>query len=417
MDLQPGNVATRVARLRQRLDESFSAEAMLISSPANIRYLTGFTGGSTGLLVLPDAIVLFTDNRYRLRALQTVSTPHLSHNVVEVVAASVYSGTLPESVSMPKRLAVEADVLSWSQQTRLAESLAGVELVATEGVLLAERLVKDAGEIGRMRAAGAISDAAFEDLVTAEPIGWTEREIGAFLLERMLELGADDAAFEFIATTGANAAVPHAVCTKQRLGEGTGLLVDFGAEVGGYKADMSRTIWWGRPPDELLRMWDAVLRAYEAGWRAILPGVSYAEVDAAARGSLAGDGLDEYFVHPTGHNVGLEIHERPYFASGVDAPLACGNVVTVEPGVYIPGVGGVRIEDTFLVTEEGAVALTQARHAGSYQRQRATDPGAEGTPDEALAGGGEGGGGREERRERDDHARFMAGGRGVPEGT
>jgi Xaa-Pro aminopeptidase len=406
MDLPPGNVGTRVARLRQRLDESFSAEAMLVSSPANIRYLTGFTGGSTGLLVLPDALVLFTDNRYRLRALQTVSAPHLSHNVVEVVAASAYSGTLPEAVSIPKRLAVEADVLSWSQQTRLAETLAGVELVPTEGVLLADRLVKDAGEIGKMRAAAAISDAAFEELVTAEPIGWTEREIAAFLLERMIELGADDAAFEFIATTGANAAVPHAVCTKQRLGEGTGLLVDFGAEVGGYKADMSRTIWWGQPPDELQRMWDAVRRAHEAGWRAIQPGVSYGEVDAAARRSLAGDGLDEYFTHPTGHNVGLEIHERPYFAAGVEAPLACGHVVTVEPGVYLPGVGGVRIEDTFLVTEEGAVALTQARHGGSYQRQRASDPGGGHTADiPVCVDGGDG-----DRDGRDSHARFMAGG-------
>jgi Xaa-Pro aminopeptidase len=342
---------------------------MLVSSAANIRYLTGFTGASSGLLVLPDRVVLVTDGRYRARALHTVSSPHLSHAGVEVGGHFERADIIRAAVPKPGRLVIEADAVSMADYSRLDSELTGVELVPARDIVLEERLVKDAGEIARIRAAGALSDAAMEDLVAAEPLGWSELEIAAFLVERMTALGAERVAFEPIAAVGERGSLAHSRPSRERLKEDSVLLVDFGAEVDGYKADMTRTLWWGQVPNDLERAFDAVRDAYAAAVCMLNAGVPGEAVDGAARGVLRERGLEQFVVHPSGHNVGLEIHERPFLGRDYPGELAVGNVVTIEPGIYIPDLGGIRLEDTFVLTDSGPIALTTSPHTGHISRR------------------------------------------------
>jgi Xaa-Pro aminopeptidase len=373
--IAPGDVGSRVERVRARLAEEFSAQAMLVSSPANVRYLTGFTGVSAGLLLLSDRLVLVTDGRYRTGALHTVCAPHLSHNGVEVIAPAQRADMIRRSVPKSGRLVIEADSVSVADHERLGADLPGVEIVPADDIVLRERLIKDAGEVARIRAAGSISDAAFEDLIAAEPIGWSELEIAAFLLERMTAVGAERAAFEPIVATGERSALAHSRPGRERLEENTVLLMDFGAEVDGYKADMTRTLWWGELPKGLETAFDAVREAYDAAVGMLGPGVRGEAVDGAARSVLRAYELERFVVHPSGHNIGLEIHERPFLAQRYPSELATGNVVTIEPGVYIPDVGGVRLEDTFVLTDSGPVALTTSTHSGRTDRRRTDEPG------------------------------------------
>jgi Xaa-Pro aminopeptidase len=344
---------------------------MLVTSAANIRYLTGFTGVSTGLLLLPDRVVLLADGRYRIRALRTVSAPHLSHNRADIIDPHERTDMIRRFVSKSGRLAIEEDNVSIAEFNRLRADLPGVELVPARDMVLEDRLIKDSGEIARIRAAGAISDAAFEDLLAAEPLGWSELEVAAFLLERMKDIGADRAAFEPIVATGQRSALAHSRPSRDRLQENMIVLIDFGAEVDGYMADMTRTLWWGELPNSLLAAFDAVQEAYDAAVGMLRPGIPIEAVDGAARRVLRDHELEQFVVHPSGHNVGLEIHERPFLAREYSGELATGNVLTVEPGVYIPDVGGIRFEDTFLVTDSGPVALTTATHNGRTEQRGA----------------------------------------------
>jgi Xaa-Pro aminopeptidase len=368
--IAPGDVGSRVERLRARIADEFSAQAMLVSSPANIRYLTGFTGASSGVLLLPARLVLITDERYRTKALQTVSASHLSHTHAEVIAASLRADTIIRSVPKRARLVIEAEEVSVAEHERLSAELSGIEIVPAKDVVLEARLIKDAGELARIRAAAAITDAVFEDLLAAEPIGWSELEIAAFLLERMSAIGTERPAFEPIVATGKRTALAHTRPGRERLQEDMVLLMDFGAEVDGYKADITRTLWWGELPDELETAFAVVQGAYDAAVGALAPGVSYEAVDDAARDVLRNYDLERFMIHPSGHNVGLEIHERPYLGQHHQGELTTGNVVTIEPGVYIPDVGGIRVEDTFVLTDSGPVALTTPTNGGHTDRRR-----------------------------------------------
>src|SRR5580692_64574 len=365
-----GDVGSRVERVRARLADEFSARAMLVSSPANTRYLTGFTGASSGLLLLPDRLVLVTDGRYRTQALHTVSAPHLSQHGVEVIVASQRSDTIKRSVPKSARLAFESNEVSVAEYERLRAELTGIEFVPTDDVVLQARLVKDAGEVARIRAAGAITDATVEALVAAEPIGWSELKIAAFLLERMTAIGAERAAFEPMVATGKRSALAHSRPGKAHLEENMVLLMDFGAEVDGYKADITRTLWWGELPNDLETAYAAVRQAYDAAVGMLAPGVAYAAVDDTTRSMFREYELEQFVIHPSGHNVGLEIHERPFLGQHHQGELATGNVVTIEPGVYIPDVGGIRLEDTFVLTDAGPVALTTPTHSGRTDRRR-----------------------------------------------
>jgi Xaa-Pro aminopeptidase len=343
---------------------------MLVSSAANIRYLTGFTGASTGLLVLPDRVALMTDGRYRTRALHTISAPQLAHAGADVIPPQLAASTVRGALRRGGRLVIEADNVTMAEYTRLAGELSGYELLPAEDIVLQQRLIKDAGEIARIRAAAAITDAALEELIAAEPVGWTELETAEFIWQQMIAIGADRAAFEPIVATAERTALAHSRPSRARIVENTLVVMDFGAEIDGYKADLTRTVWWGELPGELGEYHTAVQRAYQAAVARLTPGTSRDAVDAAARDVLAEHDLEGFIVHPSGHNLGLEIHERPFLGQGYPGELAAGNVVTVEPGIYIPDVGGIRLEDTFLITSHGPIALTAQRHMGRIDRRR-----------------------------------------------
>jgi Xaa-Pro aminopeptidase len=412
-------MGSRVARVRARLADEFAAQAMLVSSASNIRYLTGFSGVSAGLLLLPDRLALLADRRYRTRALSIVSAPHMSQHGVEVIDPSQRSETIKRFLPRSARMAIEEGNLVVSEYTQLTADLPGVELIPAKDIVLKERLVKDAGEVARIRAAGAIGDAALEDLIAATPIGWSELEIAAFLLERITALGAERAAFEPMVATAERSALIHSRPTRERLEKDMILLIDFGAEVDGYKADVTRTLWWGKLAHDVSVAVDAVGKAYDAAVGELKPGAPPESIDNAARAVLREHELEQFVVHPSGHNIGLEIHERPFFSHHHSGELASGNVVTVEPGVYIPGVGGIRLEDTFLITDSGPVALTMAPRGGQSEPRvagRAIDGGRDG----ALADPPEPSVQRDETQfsgravdveELDDHKRFLIGDR------
>jgi len=277
---------------------------------------------------------------------------------------------LPKSAKM----VIEENNMVMSQYTQLTTDLPGVELVPADDIVLEDRLVKDAGEVARIRAAGAISDAALEDLIAAVPIGWSELEIAAFLVERMTALGAERAAFEPMVATAERSALAHSRPSRERLEKDMILLIDFGAEVDGYKADMTRTLWWGELDRNVSIAVDAVRRAYDAAVEKLNPGAPPESVDNAARAVLREHKLEQFVIHPSGHNIGLDIHERPFFSQHYRGELATGNVVTIEPGIYIPGVGGIRWEDTFVVTDSGPLALTMSLRGGQSESLSADRP-------------------------------------------
>jgi Xaa-Pro aminopeptidase len=234
------------------------------------------------------------------------------------------------------------------------------EIAATNGIVEELRLIKDAGEAARIRAACAIADEALLQIRPRLGDGLTEIEFGLELDSRMRKLGAADLSFETIVASGPNGAKPHHRPSSRRIVDGDLVVIDFGALIDGYHSDMTRTVAVGDIGDERRNMLDVVLASQQAGVDAIRPGVAAAEVDAACRKVIVDAGLGEAFLHSTGHGVGLDIHEEPRVSTRSTATLRPGHVVTVEPGVYLPELGGVRIEDTLLVTEGGCDRLTLA---------------------------------------------------------
>jgi len=355
------DVPGRLARLRLRLPEA-GADALLVSSLTNIRYVTGFTGSAAVLLVGHDTAMLVTDGRYRTQAAEQLAAAGI-HASVELVigGAQVQRDALAGAVGRSglRHLGLEADNVTWAAQRRWADVLAPVELVATSGVVEGLRVVKDPGEQARMARAAAIADDALAEIRPMLGAGPTEAEVALALDTAMRRLGAEDRAFETIVASGPNAAKPHARPGARALRRGDPVVIDFGAVFEGYRSDMTRTFCVGGPPGGLLgRMFEVVAAAQAAGVAAVGAGVGAAEVDSACRTVIAEAGWAEAFEHGTGHGVGLDIHEAPAVGPGSTAILQLGAVVTVEPGVYLADVGGVRVEDTVVVTEDGCRTLT-----------------------------------------------------------
>lgn len=341
----------RVARLREKL-----TDPLLVSFLPNIRYLTGFTGTNAYVLVAADRFTFVTDGRYGELAGRLIAAIDGANLVVY---RSGLTDVLAGLLEGYETVGVESEHLAWS----VVRDLGGkskAKLVATAGYVEALRAIKDLKEVEALAAAAAAGDAAFlrvRDLVAA---GGTEGELAWSLIEAMRAAGGAQAGWPPIVAAGANAALPHHLSMGDELGSGL-LLLDYGCTVDGYHSDMSRTIWLSGTADaEAERMYQAVLESQQAGIDAIAPGVTGHEVDEACRAVLRKYGYEDLFVHSTGHGVGLEIHEAPRVAKSSDDVLVTGNVVTVEPGVYRPGSGGVRIEDMVVVTETGHETLTSA---------------------------------------------------------
>ncbi|MFZ4517714.1 MAG: M24 family metallopeptidase [Microthrixaceae bacterium] len=358
--LPPMDVAGRLDRLRSALDAA-ECDALVVSELTNVRYLTGFTGSAALLLVTADGAVFVTDGRYRDQSADQLAAAGVDADVQVVGAEPDATVAAAATAAGVRRLGLEADSVTWTQQRRWSGTLFGNgELVPTSGVVEGLRLVKDAGEAARIRSACAVADAAFADvrpLLAERP---TEEAFALALDGRMRELGAADVSFETIVAAGPNGARPHHRPGGRVVEDGDLVVVDFGALVDGYHSDMTRTVAVGDVGAERARMLEVVLAAQEAGVEAVAAGVEAVEVDRACRSVIDGAGWGDAFLHSTGHGVGLDIHEEPRVSARSTATLVAGHVVTVEPGVYLTGLGGVRIEDTVLVTEGGCDRLTLA---------------------------------------------------------
>jgi Xaa-Pro aminopeptidase len=352
--MPPHDHAGRRERLRAARPDGWSG-LLLITEPRNVRYLTGFTGSNGQLLLGPDeaGTCLVTDERYDGRA--ELEAGDLDR-VLDRDPVGVALTRLGEGAGQQPRLVVEADHLTWAAAKVLEERAAeaGVTVEATDDLVAALRLVKDDAEVARLQAACTITTEALawvlDEVVAA---GVTERAVATALERRFIDLGADGIAFPSIVAAGPNGAIPHHEPTERPIGRGELLTIDCGALVDGYHADHTRTVAIGPPADPVLeRVHEIVQAAQAAGRDAVRAGAIAADVDAAARSVIVEAGYGDRFVHGTGHGVGLDIHEAPAVAQGSAATLRAGIVLTVEPGIYLPGRGGVRIEDTVVVTAE-----------------------------------------------------------------
>jgi Xaa-Pro aminopeptidase len=340
-------LSQRRDRLRERLAAA-ELDAMLVTDLVNVRYLSGFTGSNAALLIrTEDATpVLATDGRYRTQAAQQAKDAEI---VIERACGPRLAGRA--AADGVRRLGFESHVVTVDGYQTLIKAAGDTELVRAPGTVEALREVKDAGEIALLRLACEAADAALTDLVDRGGLrpGRTEKEVGRELESLMLDHGADGVSFETIVATGPNSAIPHHRPTDAVLAAGDFVKIDFGALVCGYHSDMTRTFVLGPAAQWQLDVYDLVATAQLAGREALAPGVSLCAVDAASRQVIIDAGYAENFGHGLGHGVGLQIHEAPGINASAAGTLLAGSTVTVEPGVYLPDRGGVRIEDTLVV--------------------------------------------------------------------
>ncbi|APA98129.1 M24 family metallopeptidase [Nocardia seriolae] len=350
----------RRANLRNLLVEN-RIDALLVTDLINIRYLTGFTGSNAALLVYAwdsseDRTVICTDGRYLTQVGEQV--PDLR---AEINRASARRVVEIAGEWQTGRVGFESHIMTFEQHRGLSALATGLDLVPVSGLVEQLRMVKDAYEVEQLRAACDAADAALATLLERGGLrpGRTERQVGRELEWLMFEHGAEAVAFETIVAAGANSAVPHHRPTEAVLATGDFVKLDFGAMVGGYHSDMTRTFVLGQPSDWQREIYELVYAAQRAGREALAPGASTKAVDAASRSVIEAAGHGDLFVHGLGHGVGLQIHEAPGIAKTGTGTLLDGVAVTVEPGVYFPGRGGVRIEDTLVVRKGGPELLTR----------------------------------------------------------
>jgi Xaa-Pro aminopeptidase len=329
---------------------------LLVTHLPNIQYLTGFTGSNGLLLLTREGARLLTDGRYRTQARQEVRGAQ-----VGIVSGSLLSGAAAHLRAIRRgRVGIEADYLTVSQRALLESGIGPRRLVSTSGLTEQFRAVKDVAEQARIRKAAQLISRVFETLLSLIRPGISERDLAARAEFEMRRLGATGPSFETIVASGPRTALPHARPTARKLGRNELVLLDMGAILDGYCSDLTRTVFIGKAGAKVQDLYRAVQQAQVAACRAVRPGAGAGEIDRIARGSLAVAGFDRYFAHSTGHGIGLEIHEAPRLAKGQETKLVAGNVITIEPGVYIEGLGGIRIEDDVLVTPGGSEILTQA---------------------------------------------------------
>lgn len=365
--LAPLEIAGRLPRLRAELD-AMGCDALVVTDLVDIRYLTGFTGSSAWLLVGADGDTTFvTDGRYRDQVAEQLAASGVAADVVIAADAAATSDALADAGRGFEAVGLQADSVSWSQQRRFAsETFVDAELVATEGLVLELRAVKDPGEIARLAHAAAIADAALAEVRHRLHERPTEKEFRRDLEDAMADRGADAPSFETIVGSGPNGAKPHARPTDRVIGNSGGgelVVLDFGATFEGYHSDMTRTLVVGEPTDTQERMLEVVRASQAAGVAAVRAGVAGAEVDRVCRDVIAEAGWADAFIHGTGHGIGLVIHEQPRLSTASRDELVAGNCVTVEPGVYLPEHGGVRVEDSVVVTADGCTLLTSAPYS------------------------------------------------------
>lgn len=335
--------------------EENQLDAFLVSKAENIRYLSGFTGGEDARLLLsPERCYIFTDSRY----FEQVARECPDWELVESRPPGLEE--LQRVSSGFTRLGVESHAISYNDYGELEQSLPA-ELVPLVNVVEKLRQVKDEDELQMMRKAARIGDEVFSDLCRHKIApGASERELASEIAYLLRRKGCDKEAFDTIALSGDNAALPHGRPGERRLVAGDMLTMDFGGFYSGYAADMTRTVAIGAAQGELPSRYQAVLESQRLGVAMVKAGVTCREIDMAVRDCLEQQGLGPYFQHSTGHSLGLQIHETPAVSSRSDAVLEENMVITIEPGIYIPGWGGIRIEDTVIVKNGGCEVITHS---------------------------------------------------------
>jgi Xaa-Pro aminopeptidase len=354
--LPPMSVAGRLDALRARFD---GIDALVVTTLPNVRYLTGFTGSAAVLVVSPTGALLTTDGRYRTQSAEQVQAAGAAVDIT-IGGLADQRKAATDFLSGVQLVGLEADNVSWSGQRTWAELLGGTELVPTSNAVEALREVKDDAEIARMERAAAIADAALYEVLPMLTQDVTEELFALELDTAMRRGGAESVAFDTIVAAGENSAKPHHRPGGRKVRQGDPVVVDFGATYEGYRSDMTRTFCVGAEPEgDMARVFAVVGASQAAGAAAVRPGIPTKDIDDVCRAIIADAGWADRFEHGTGHGVGLDIHEAPTVSQLGTAILAPGFVVTVEPGVYLPGTGGVRVEDTLVVTEDGSRALTR----------------------------------------------------------
>ncbi len=351
----------RLKNLRLQLPKR-KLDAFLVSQPSNRRYLSGFTGSDGFLFITQNEAVLATDFRYIEQA--GIQAPHFQVRQI----GGEFARWLPELVkeSGVKRIGIESDDLTLTAYRLLVKAAGKLPatsrptLVSTREMIESLRSVKDAGEIGLIEKAAALADAAEEYAAVLLSPGMTEKQL-AWELEKFLkDRGSEGLPFDIIVASGANAALPHAQPSERIINEGEPVVIDLGARLNGYTSDMTRTIYLGEPDDMFRRIYSIVQRAQETAARGIRPGMSGGEVDSLAREIIGRAQYGDAFGHSLGHGVGIDTHEQPRLGPNSADILGEGMIFTIEPGIYLPGWGGVRIEDMVLLEKKGARTLTKA---------------------------------------------------------
>jgi Xaa-Pro aminopeptidase len=330
---------------------------LLLTAPTDRQYAAGFASSYGYVLILPEKAFLLTDSRYTEAARETARDTR----VLEVSAKQSAGALLRELLAEAgiKSIGVQEESLSFAQYKRLETEL-GVEFVPAQSLTKSLRQIKEPYEIENIVAAQRIAEKALDSTLPLLREGVSEREIAAELEYQMMRGGGQGAAFETICVSGERSSLPHGVPGDRRLRHGDFITVDFGCKVNGYCSDMTRTLALGYATDEMRRVYDIVLRAQAAGISALRAGASGKAVDGAARKLIAKEGYGDFFGHGLGHCLGLDIHEEPSASPRGAAEIPAGAVITCEPGIYLPGRFGVRIEDLLLVTQTGCENLTHA---------------------------------------------------------
>ncbi len=337
----------------RRLFGSVSTDAIYITSPENLRYFSGFTGGEGALILQPGACTLFTDSRYLVQAAAEAPDCEIC-DTAQHKAADALKDLAPETIGF------ESGFVTHAAAKRLFEALPQAEWVGVDEAVLMQRAVKDAQELELTRQAAALADDAFSHVLPHLRPGVRELDVALELEWYMRQNGASAASFPIICASGLRSALPHGVAGEKVLAEGDFVTMDFGCFYNGYASDMTRTVVLGKASLQQKTVYDTVLRAQEAGLAAICAGKTGSAADRAARQMISEAGYGDYFGHALGHGTGLQIHEQPVLSTRSQTVLKPNMLVTVEPGIYIEDFGGVRIEDLVIVTEEGCENLTHS---------------------------------------------------------
>ncbi len=351
-------------RFRQKALQRTLAEhrldALLVTHPPNVRYLCGFTGSAGTLVLSENKSVFFTDGRYVEQSHAEVRGPKIViAREGPLMGAGKWLASGASGFRKKANIGIEGEHLTVAEHSRLRDVLGNrIKIAESPALIEQSRLIKDEDELVLVRAAAGLGEKLWGKVRRLVRAGVKETDISAELEYTARRAGAQGMSFETIIASGKRAALPHGVASSEALPARGFVVCDFGVILSGYCSDMTRTIFVGQPSREYREAYEAVRKAQEAAAAAVKPGATAGEVDSAARNLLKSEGLARYFTHSTGHGVGLEIHESPRIASGRNEILRPGMVITVEPGVYIPGKYGIRIEDMVLVTEHGREVLT-----------------------------------------------------------